>query len=251
LLNTDLINLKSLCGLYCIVYDEYTDTENGFDTQNGDGYNYLKLNVDPVQPQDNDAPKKISGSFRLFDKIGTFGPLVRDEGETANYWDMDEVQWSEVPEDDEYHGEADEDDMNKRQRFGHGIAVLKTLDDRGYPFIELIYNVGPDETDGGGDLIIRAIGKKQKHDKGCFGLTRDDARRLMEVEVGTELIGYGWEPPCDRECVDYAQSQTNLPVVNPDESPEDTVGRKKRKAEDEADDSERRSAARSSAARQD
>jgi hypothetical protein len=31
--------------------------------------------------------------LRLWDKI--FGALVRDEGETANYWDIDGVKWSE------------------------------------------------------------------------------------------------------------------------------------------------------------
>jgi len=244
LLNTDAINIRSLCGMYFIVYDEYTDTENGFDSQNGDAYNYLKLNVDPAQPQDNEAPEKISGSFRLFDKIGTFGPLVRDEGEVANYWDMDEVEWSEVPEDDEYPCEVDEDDMKKRQRFGHGIAILKTVDDRGYPFIQLIYNVGPRGTDGRGDLIIGAIGKKQKRDKSCFGLTGDEADRLTKDGVAGELAGYGWEPLCDRESVDHAQSKANALVISQGESPGDTGGGKKRKAEDEVDDSERRSMAR-------
>jgi hypothetical protein len=59
----------------------------------------------------------------LWDKIGTFGALVRDEDETENRWAIDKVEWKEIPEDDEDH-------LKKRQRFGHGIAVLKTLDDR-------------------------------------------------------------------------------------------------------------------------
>jgi hypothetical protein len=247
-LSTDPIDLKSLCGFYCIVYDEYTDTENSFDSQNGDAYNYLRLSVDPGA-QDNESPAKISASFRLFDKIGTSGPLVREEGETANYWDMDEVEWSEVPEDDEDPGQVDEDDLKKRQRFGHGIAILKTLDDRGYPFIQLIYNVGPRETDSHrGDLIIGAIGKKQKHDRGSFGLTPSEADRLMEDGVEAELVGDGWEQTCDSECEDHAESEADTsPVASQDvqdESPEDTSGGKKRKAEDDVEDSERRSVVR-------
>jgi|ERR1700727_1403057 hypothetical protein len=89
-MSTDIIDPKSLCGFYCIVYDSLTGTENGFEQQNGDAWHYLKLSVKPAGPQDKEAPAKISGSFRLWDKIGTFGVLLRDEGERANYWDINE-----------------------------------------------------------------------------------------------------------------------------------------------------------------
>ena len=73
------------------MYNEWTSTENGCDSQNSDAYNYLKLSIDSSGPLDQGAPEKVTGSICLWDKIGTFGELVRDEGETENYWDMDKV----------------------------------------------------------------------------------------------------------------------------------------------------------------
>jgi hypothetical protein len=227
--------------LYCIVYDDYTDSENGFDPQNGDMWHYLKLRVDSDNPRGNEAPEKISGSFRLWDKIGTFGALVRDEGEKANYWDMEKVEWSDIPEDDEDPAPTpvhEDDEIEKRQPFGHGITVLKTLDDREFPFIELIYNMGPDKTDGGGDLIIKTLGKKQRHDKSRFGLTDNEAQRLMEDGVVEELQGMGWEDLDDSEDESDGQGPTS-PAANQSEPTVDVAGTK-RKAEDPADDSERR-----------
>jgi hypothetical protein len=232
--------------MYCIVYDEWTGTENGFDSTNGDAWNYLKLSVTPASAShDKEVPEKVSGLFRLWDIIGTFGALVRDEGETANYWYIDEVEWSKVPEDDDNPGPTDvdeKDDIKDRQRFGHGITVLKTLDDRGHPFVELIYNMGPDKT--GGARMVRALGKKQKGDQDWFGLTPEEAERLMEDGVADELEGLGWEPPSDNEDEENGQDISASLVVNPSESSEDVVAGMKRKAEDQADDSERRPAGR-------
>ena len=200
----------------------------------------MKLSVKPAGPQDKEAPAKISGSFRLWDKIGTFGALLRDEGERANYWDIDEVEWTEVPEDDENPGAVDEEDLKKRQGFGHGIAVLKTLDDRGHPFIELIYN--PGRTDDGEK--VQALGKKQKHDEARFGLTAEEAERLMEDGVADELEGLGWESSSDRDDAGEGAGKSGPLAVNQSESTGDVVAGTKRKAEDQADDSERRPAAR-------
>jgi hypothetical protein len=238
------MDLKSLCGFYCIVYESWTGTENGFDIQNGDAYNYLKLSIDSSEPLDKGASEKVTGSFRFWDKIGTFGALVRDEGETENCWAMDKVEWSEIPEDDEVPGprNVDEDDIKQRQCFGHDIAILKTLDDRGYPFIELNYNMGP-KFDS--DIrMVKAVGKKQKNDKGRFGLTTDEAERLMEDVVGNELEGLGLESQCDSEDEDNEQGKSALLVVNQSESTEEFVTGTKRKAEDQVDDSMRRSAPR-------
>jgi hypothetical protein len=235
-----------LCGFYCIVYDGWTGTENGFDSQNGDAYNYLKLSIEPSEPLDKGTSEKVTGSFRLWDKIGTFGALVRDEGKTENRWAMDKVEWIEIPEDDEDPAPTDvdeDDDIKKRQRFGHGIAILKTLDDRGYPFVELNYNMGPNELDGE-LVVVKAVGKKQRNDKGRFGLTEDEAERLMEDGVTDELEGLGWESPCDREDGDNEQGKTAPLVANQSESTEEVVTGTKRKAEDQIDDSIRRSAPR-------
>jgi hypothetical protein len=198
------------------------------------------LSIEPSEPLDKGAPEKVTGWFRLWDKIGTFGALVRDEGITENRWAMDKVEWTEIPEDDEDLGQTDvdeEDDIKKRQRLGHGIAVLKTLDDRGHPFIELNYNMG-------GDLMVKALGKKQKNDKGRFGLTVDEADRLMEDGVGSELEGMGWESSCGSEDEGNEQGKSAPPVVNQPESTKAVVAGTKRKAEDQVDDSTRRSAPR-------
>lgn len=172
---------------------------------------------------------------------------MRDEGGTENCWAMDKVEWTEIPEDDEDPGstDVDEDDIKKRQRLGHGIAILKTLDDRGYPFVELNYNMGPNIFDG--DLMmVKALGKKQKNDKGRFGLTTDEAERLMEDGVADELEGLGWESQCDSEDEDNEQGKSSPLVVNQSESTKESVAGTKRKAEDQVDDSEstRRSAPR-------
>ncbi|KIM90358.1 hypothetical protein PILCRDRAFT_1673 [Piloderma croceum F 1598] len=245
-LSTDTIDVKSLCGFYCIVYDDWTGTENGFDSQNGDAYNYLTLSIESSGPLDKGAPEKVTGSIRLWDKIGTFGALVRDEGETENRWAMDKVEWAEIQEDDEDPGGTDEDDLKKRQRFGHGIAVLKTLDDRGRPFVELNYNMGPNEFDRDSALVmVKAVGKKQKNDKCRFGLTEDEAERLMEDGVADELEGLGWVSWGDREDEDNERGKSAPLIVNQSESTtEDVVAGTKRKAEDQVDDSTRRSAPR-------
>jgi len=172
------------------VYDDWTGTENSFDSENGDAYNYLTLSIESSGPLDKGSRENVTGSIRLWDKIGTFGALVRGEGESENRWAMDKVEWTEIPEDDEDPGETGEDDLKKRQRFGHGIAVLKTLDDRGRPFVELNYNMGPNELDGA-PVMVKAVGKKQKNDKSRFGLTADEAERLMEDGVADEIEGLG------------------------------------------------------------
>lgn len=77
---------------------------------------------------------------------------------------------------------------------------------------------------------MRTLGKKQKHDEGRFGLTPEEAERLIEDGVVEELGGYGWEPANDFENEDNGQ----------EEYTEDVVVGTKRKAEDQADDSERR-----------
>lgn len=61
------------------MYDEWTGTENGFENLNGGAWHYLKLGVERTGLQNKEALEKISGSFRLWYKIGTFGALVRDE----------------------------------------------------------------------------------------------------------------------------------------------------------------------------
>ena len=221
--------------MYCIVYDESTGTENGFDAMEGDAWHYLRLGL---APHDKEAPKKVSGSFRLWDKIGTFGALVRDEGETVNYWYIADVEWSEVPEDDDHPVgggvvEVEEDAIERRQRFRHGITVLKTLDDRRHPFIELIYNMVPGKT-GGGARMVKTLGKKQKNDKGSFGLTSDEAERLMEDGVVDELEGLGWQASSDRDSDDEnGQDKWGVDHCG------DVVAGVKRKAEEQADDSER------------
>jgi hypothetical protein len=227
------------------VYDDWTGTENGFDSQNGDAYNYFKLSLESSGPLDEGAPENVTGFIRLWDKIGTFGALVREEGETKNRWAMDKVEWTEMPEDDEDPGSTDEDDLKKRQRFGHGIAVLKTLDDRGRPFVELNYNMGPNERDGA-QVMVKAVGKKQKNDNCRFGLTEDEAERLMEDGVAGELEGLGWESGSDREDEDNERGKSVPLIVNQSdsESTEAVVAGTKRKAEDQVDDSTRRSAPR-------
>jgi len=125
--------------------------------------------------------KGVSGSFRLWDGIGTFGASVKDEGGPTHYWDMDEVEWTEVPEDDPDPGAPDEGGLEKRLHFGHAAAILKTLDDKGHPSTELIYNMGAGETDVNSAQIVRAVGKKQKHDQAHFGLTNKEANRVGEV----------------------------------------------------------------------
>jgi hypothetical protein len=151
--------------------------ESGLDSD--EVYSYLKLSVDPARLEDDEIKVTITGSFRWWEKIGTFRALVRDEKETANYWDMDLVEWAEVPEDDiqPMYEERGDDRLEKRQRFGHGITVLKTLDDKGHPFVELIYNIGPNDT---GSQTMKASGKRQEDDKGRFGLTSQEAERLMK-----------------------------------------------------------------------
>jgi hypothetical protein len=64
--------------------------------------------------------------------------------------------------------------------------------------------MGPNEVDG--DLVV--VGKKQRNDKGCFGLTGDKAERLMEDGVADEPKGLGWESPCERVGI---TNKDNLP----------------------------------------
>jgi hypothetical protein len=73
--------------------------ENSLDTD--EVYSYLKLSIKPPGPQDEDTLENVTGSFRWWHKDGAFGALVRNEKETANYWDIDEVEWAEIPEDDD------------------------------------------------------------------------------------------------------------------------------------------------------
>lgn len=209
--------------------------ENGTDTD--DVYSYLKLSVKRAGSLGEEMSEKVTGSFRWWEKIGTFGELVRDENVTANYWDIDDVEWAEIPEDDEVPPmhEYDENDIKKRQRFGHGITVLKTLDDKGHHFIELIYNVGPQET--GGQTMMRALGKKQKDNEGRFGLTVEEANRLMKDEVAEELDG-GWAPTSESDEEDESILPSTTERTSADKT--DILAGTKRKAEDKADDSGRR-----------
>jgi len=41
---------------------------------------------------------------------------VKDKGETANYWDVDEVEWTQIPEDDE--------DILTRTRTSRNVSIL-------------------------------------------------------------------------------------------------------------------------------
>jgi hypothetical protein len=99
-------------------------------------------------------------------------------------------------------------------KHGYCISVLKTR----YPFIELNYNMGPNEVDGV-LVVVKAVGKKQRNDKGRFGLTGDEAERLMEDGVADELEGLGWESPCDREDEDNEHGKTAPLVVNQSDLP--------------------------------
>jgi hypothetical protein len=101
--------------------------------------------------------------------------------------------------------------------------------------------MGPNEVDGV-LVVVKAVGKKQRNDKGRFGLTGDEAERLMEDGVADELEGLGWESPCDRE-EDNEHGKT-APGRKSIRSTEEVVAGTKRKAEDQIDDSTRRSAPR-------
>jgi len=69
LLNTEVIDLKSLCGFYRFVYDSWTGIESGLDDDD-DVYSYLKLTA--TKPEDDDkVVAVVSGSFLWWDKIGT------------------------------------------------------------------------------------------------------------------------------------------------------------------------------------
>lgn len=213
--------------------------ENGLDDSD-DVYSYLKLTA-PKSEDDDKGAVTISGSFLWWDKIGTFKALVRDKNETANYWDIDQVEWADVPEDVSHPGPRFEGDaIETRQLFGHGLTVLKTLDDKGCPFVELIYNDGPQET-------IRALGKKQKSDDGSLGLTCKEAERLMKDGVADELDGSESQSMSDESDDEVGEgegaSRSPVTMSELERLQVKTIGTK-RKAEDEADDLERRPALR-------
>lgn len=120
---------------------------------------------------------------------------------------------------------ADDEDQSLRL-FGHGISILKTLDDNDDPFIELLFNAG-DELEGG--LPIRAIGKKQKEDGGSVPLTKREARRLKDDEAATfESEYYSSGESEDEDGVDEEATDGEEEVT-----PNAVGGSKKRKAEDD------------------
>lgn len=144
-----------------------------------------------------DGSSKVSGTFLWYRKIGTFESLSRDENQSTNYFDFESVEWfgwdgSDYEQLDLNNLEAiddrDEDEEEEaRQLFGHGIAILETLDDGGHPFIELIYNQG--------SSIVRALGKKQPGGGGEGSLTTPEIKRLIKAGVATfdeDMPSTGW-----------------------------------------------------------
>lgn len=94
--------------------------------------------------------------------------------------------------------------------------------------------------------MVRALRKKQKHDKGRFDLTDAEAERLIEDGDADDLQGLGWEPSCDSDSEDVSNEpgQSAPPAVNQPDFTGVVVTGAKRKAEDQTDDSERRPAPR-------
>ncbi len=88
----------------------------------------------------------IWGRFRWWRMLGQFKGLYRPPGAPENVWYFGDVKWEPLGhEPDDSDGEAEmwegeENDADTRDAHDFGIAVLGTLDRKGRPFVEMLYN---------------------------------------------------------------------------------------------------------------
>ena len=87
----------------------------------------------------------IWGRFRWWRMLGQFKGLYRPPGAPENVWYFGDVKWEPLGhEPDDSDGEAemweDEEDTDTRDAHDFGLAVLGTLDHKGRPFVEMLYN---------------------------------------------------------------------------------------------------------------
>ncbi|KJA17625.1 hypothetical protein HYPSUDRAFT_46258 [Hypholoma sublateritium FD-334 SS-4] len=88
----------------------------------------------------------IWGRFRWWRMLGQFKGLYRPPGAPENVWYFGDVAWTPLghePDDSDdeaemWEGEAV--DADTRDTHDFGLAVLGTLDRRGRPFVEMLYN---------------------------------------------------------------------------------------------------------------
>jgi hypothetical protein len=205
--------------------------ENFMDFGQGDEETYITLKVDSG---------KVGGSVLWWRKVGSFQELTKDDNEKANYWDIGEVEWS-LPEG---FSEEDDKDEGARKAHGHGLAVQKTLDDNGHPFIELIYDTG----DG---KFVRALGKKTDGrdepitDAEASRLHKDGVVTLEDHDVDYEGGSDGDEVDAEDEGEGSGEGSESGDLADNTTSASDRVAAgMKRKAEDDAEpDSVRKGAA--------
>lgn len=135
---------------------------------------WLKLAVTNVGGT-NGSEVDVVGSVLWYRFIGNFTRLERVEDETENIWRMADVVWSNREDYEPEEGPLPVVD-------GHGLAVLGTLDDKGRPFIELLFN-------NRDDRVVRAVGKIQDEDRPydeplseteCMRLEKDGVAPDME-----------------------------------------------------------------------
>ena len=88
----------------------------------------------------------IWGRFRWWRMLGHFKGMYRPPGAPENVWYFGNVKWEPLGhEPDDSDGEAEmwedeEVDADTRDAHDFGIAVLGTLDRKGRPFVEMLYN---------------------------------------------------------------------------------------------------------------
>ncbi|KAF9565504.1 hypothetical protein CPC08DRAFT_759428, partial [Agrocybe pediades] len=141
---------ESLLGSYGAVWDSYTMLEMLDDIT--EEYSWLELTAPEAKPDVRDQDggvqfKNIQGRFRWWRMIGTFKGLYKKEDAAENIWAFHGVTWIDSPYDDEsdsdaepLHLAAEPADVSDRDSEYFGLAVLPVLDNRGKPFLELLYN---------------------------------------------------------------------------------------------------------------
>jgi hypothetical protein len=215
------ISVKMLCNTTYRFICEWNSEESTYRINVADpksAYLTLHLKDGATDP----TPENISGTLRIWNQTGTFGSLTPGKN-TTNAWTLSEFEWEA--------GAAEElgDDFAD-------IAFTEVKDGDGNPFLHLYIDAHRQ--------YVEFLGKKQKNAEGRVGLTEGERERLgMNLEGGGSDDGSGEEEEAEEEEEGEEDADgSDEEEGDGDEQAPAGISGGKRKAEEEHNDSKRKSA---------